>query len=210
MANQIEGVTDKLLACAMAEFLQKGFKDASLREIAKNADTSTSSIYVRFGDKAGLFQAIVHPVAENFAQYLIDEFKKFTAQDEKMPVEEMFRYTDEKTHMIVDAIYDNFDAFRLLICCADGTEFEDFIGRLADLEAEQTLRYIVSIDNDAVSSGRLSMVLLHMLSSAYWAGVFEAVRHNMTREDAKNHIFRIKRFFRCGWYDIFNPQEQSK
>ncbi|NCC16261.1 MAG: TetR/AcrR family transcriptional regulator [Clostridia bacterium] len=208
MANKIEGVKDKLLVCAATEFLQKGYKDAPLREIAKNADTSTSSIFVRFGDKAGLFQAIVHPVAENFAQYLMDEFKKFTAQNEKLPVEEMFRYTEEKTHLIVDASYDNFDAFRLVICCADGTEFEDFIGKLADIEAEQTLKYIVSIDNDAVSSGRLSMVLLHMLSSAYWSGVFEAVRHNMTRKDAKKRIFRIQRFFRCGWLDIFNFQEQ--
>lgn len=48
MAKQIEGVYDKLIECAKAEFLEKGFKDASLRTIAKNAGTSTNSIYVRF------------------------------------------------------------------------------------------------------------------------------------------------------------------
>lgn len=61
MAKQIEGVYDKLIECAKAEFLEKGFKDASLRTIAKNAHTSTNSIYVRFGDKAGLFDALVKP-----------------------------------------------------------------------------------------------------------------------------------------------------
>ena len=67
MAKQIEGVYDKLIECAKAEFLEKGFKDASLRTIAKNAGTSTNSIYVRFGDKAGLFDAIVKPHYETMS-----------------------------------------------------------------------------------------------------------------------------------------------
>ena len=37
VAKQIEGVYDKLIECAKVEFLEKGFKDASLRTIAKNA-----------------------------------------------------------------------------------------------------------------------------------------------------------------------------
>lgn len=39
VAKQIEGVYDKLIECAKVEFLEKGFKDASLRTIAKNAHT---------------------------------------------------------------------------------------------------------------------------------------------------------------------------
>lgn len=35
VAKQIEGVYDKLIECAKVEFLEKGFKDASLRTIAK-------------------------------------------------------------------------------------------------------------------------------------------------------------------------------
>lgn len=208
MANQIEGVTDKLLACATEEFLHKGYKDASLRDIARCAATSTSSVYVRFKDKAGLFSAIVHPVAEGFKQLLLTEIDRFETVNGAMPVEEMLHYTDEQLDIIVDGIYDNYDAFKLLLCCSDGTEFNDFIGRLADIEASHTLKYIDAIGNDAVSSGRLSMELLHMLSSAYWTGVFEAVRHDMNRQDAKAYISRIKRFFHCGWRDIFSPVEE--
>ena len=58
MAKQIEGVYERLIACAKDEFLEKGYNDASLRTIAAKAKTSTNSIYVRFGDKAGLFEAI--------------------------------------------------------------------------------------------------------------------------------------------------------
>ena len=62
MAKQIEGVSERILECAKAEFLDKGYTDASLRVIAAAAKTSTNSIYVRFQDKEGLFSAIVEPV----------------------------------------------------------------------------------------------------------------------------------------------------
>ena len=56
MAKQIEGVYEAILSCAKKEFLEKGYKDASLRVIAQEAGTSTGSIYTRFGDKEGLFE----------------------------------------------------------------------------------------------------------------------------------------------------------
>lgn len=55
MAKQIEGVGERILACAKEKFLEKGYTDASLRTIAAAAETSTNSIYVRFGDKEGCF-----------------------------------------------------------------------------------------------------------------------------------------------------------
>ena len=51
MAKKKSGVYDRVLECAKEEFLSKGFLDASLRTIAQAADTSTGSIYTRFGDK---------------------------------------------------------------------------------------------------------------------------------------------------------------
>ena len=66
MAKQIEGVYDAVLACAKEEFLSKGYQEASLRTIAQKAGTSTGSIYTRFGDKEGLFEAIVQPVVTGF------------------------------------------------------------------------------------------------------------------------------------------------
>lgn len=59
MAKQIEGVYENIIACATKEFLNKGYADASLRTIATEAHTTTGSIYTRFGDKEGLFEAIV-------------------------------------------------------------------------------------------------------------------------------------------------------
>ena len=44
MTKPIEGVSEKILACAKEEFLEKGYSEASLRTIAAKADTTTGSI----------------------------------------------------------------------------------------------------------------------------------------------------------------------
>ena len=57
MGKRVAGRSEKLLRCAMDEFMEMGFQDASLRMIAARADTTTGSIYSRFQDKEGLFHA---------------------------------------------------------------------------------------------------------------------------------------------------------
>ena len=43
MAKQIEGVSERILTCAKAEFLNKGYTDASLRVIAAAAEKKLSA-----------------------------------------------------------------------------------------------------------------------------------------------------------------------
>ena len=45
-----------IVLCAKKEFFEKGYTDASIRTIAKNAGVSTSTIYTRYSDKEGLFR----------------------------------------------------------------------------------------------------------------------------------------------------------
>ena len=89
MAKQIEGVYEAVLECAKKEFLEKGYKDASLRTIAQEAGTSTSSIYTRFGDKEGLFRAIVEPVAEEMRRMFLEIQENFHQLDDNVQQSEM-------------------------------------------------------------------------------------------------------------------------
>jgi len=51
----------KLLASAKAEFLEKGYMNASLRSICKNAGVTTGALYFFFRDKEDLFESLVAP-----------------------------------------------------------------------------------------------------------------------------------------------------
>ena len=64
MANRTPGITEKLMEQSLQEFLTHRYMDASLRTIAENAGTSPRAIYTRYGDKEGLFAALVSEQAD--------------------------------------------------------------------------------------------------------------------------------------------------
>lgn len=205
MAKQKEGVYENVLECAKQEFLGKGFKDASLRTIAQNADTSTGSIYTRFTDKNGLFAALVSPAINGLKEWFCSELEVFHQLPADQKKGDPFEYSEDKIKAFVDYIYDHFDEFKLLINCAEGTEFEGFADDIVEIDAAYTLKYIESTGNDALTSGRATSEFLHILSSAFYSGLFEVVVHDMTREAANKHVNRLRRFFKGGWDTILKP-----
>ncbi|EMS69361.1 TetR/AcrR family transcriptional regulator [Ruminiclostridium cellobioparum] len=205
MAKQIEGVYEKVLECAKIEFLEKGFKDASLRTIAQNAGTSTGSIYTRFVDKNGLFEALVSSFAEGLKEIYLSAQVDFSRLPGGEQRETVFDYSTDKFQDFISYIYHHFDEAKLLITCSEGTTFANFVHSLVELDVEYTKKFIEAIGSDALTSGRATPEFLHIISSAVFSGVFEIVVHDMTRQAAEQYISRLRRFFQAGWDTILNP-----
>lgn len=203
MAKKIEGVTDRVLECARIEFLEKGYNDASLRTIAKKAGTATGSIYTRFGDKAGIFHALVWPIVQEFEQWFFREQEKYFIDIVSKEWNSMLQYTKKKQCEMFDYIYKHFDTFKLLVQCSEGTEFNQFIQRLADIHTEYTIRYLNHIGDDSISSGRISQKLLHMLHSAHYTALFEAVVYDIPLAKAHGYYKQLQQFFNEGWKTLF-------
>ena len=207
MAKQIEGVYEAVLECAEKEFLEKGYKDASLRTIAQEAGTSTSSIYTRFGDKEGLFRAIVEPVAEEMRRMFLEIQENFRQLDDNVQQSEMGRYTSLHQMELLDYIYDHFDEFRLLLDGAEGTQFACFLDELVDIEVEYTYKYMEIIGCESVKSGLVTEDFIHIIVTAYFNGMFEVVRHNMSKADAVKYVKLLNRYHMQGFYTVFNQSE---
>ena len=206
MAKQIEGVYEAVLACAKKEFLEKGYKDASLRVIAQAAGTSTGSIYTRFKDKAGLFDAIVGPAADQLKDMFVEIQENFHSLDDSTQEADMGEYTSRHQIEMLEYIYDHFDEFRLLLDCSDGTRFSGFVDELVDIEVEYTYKYMEVINCESVKSGVVTEDFIHIIVTAYFNGMFEVVRHNMSRDDARKYIRLLNRYHMQGFSTVFNPE----
>ena len=58
--SEVEQTTlNLILSAAMQEFLKKGFKSASLRNIVKTAGVTTGAFYGYYDSKEDLFEALV-------------------------------------------------------------------------------------------------------------------------------------------------------
>ncbi|HBC98255.1 MAG TPA: TetR/AcrR family transcriptional regulator [Lachnoclostridium sp.] len=204
MAKQIEGVYEKVYECAKKEFLNKGFKDASLRNIAQEAGTSTGSIYTRFHNKEGLFHAMVYPVVEELKEWFLRMQESFHQLDADYQKENMFYYSGTEAERLVSYIYDHYDVFKLLLECSEGTEFSDFLNQLVEIEMEYTVKYMEATKDDALKNERITTEFLHIVTSAYFSGIFEMVRHDMKREDGMLYAKQLREFYYAGFAKIYN------
>ena len=208
MANRIEGVHEKILECAKEEFLENGFERASIRTIANNANTSTSSIYVRFTDKENLFRSLVDPVANGFIERLqigLHGFEKMSKEDQQK-----HRNTSAKQGSLdlIEYIYDNFDYFKILIMSGEYKLYQEFLHKIVDMDVRYTISHIEATGNNAIVSGRLDTDFAHVLSVAFYSGFFEIIVHNMKKDDAQKHIERLRKFYTAGWQTIFNQSDE--
>lgn len=209
MRNRIAGVYERVIECATEEFLEKGYMDASLRAIAEKAGTSTNSIYVRFKDKEGLFAAIVEPVSEEFMSRCLDIQETFHGFDSETQRREVGTYSGNAMLDMMDYIYDHFDEFRLLLDSSYGTKFHNFVDRLVSMEEEYTWKWMEATGSRMEPEGEMTKEFYHIMTTSYFEGIFEVVRHKMGREDAKKYVAMMGKYHHAGFLAIANAAQES-
>ena len=203
MAKQIEGVAERIIDAAKREFLDKGYVDASLRTIAAEADTSTNSIYVRFGDKEGLFSAIVEPVLSEMTERFIHIQERFHRMSPDEQAQQMPEYADGGTAELIGYMYEHLDEFRLLLDASYGTRFHRFVDELVRIEVEYTDKYMEAVGYPSRFGDALTKKLLHIVTTSRFESIFEIIRHGMSREEASEYIALLSRYHRTGFLAIF-------
>ena len=209
MAKQIEGVAERIIAAAKQEFLDRGYVDASLRTIAAAADTSTNSIYVRFGDKEGLFSAIVEPVLSEMTERFLRIQEKFHQMSPSEQEERMPKYADGGTSELIDYMYEHLDEFRLLLDASYGTRFHNFVDQLVRIEVEYTYKYMEAVGYPEKFGDAVTQKLLHIVTTSRFESLFEIIRHGMSREEASEYIALLSRYHRTGFLEIFGKDAQA-
>ena len=192
----------KMLEVGKKEFLAKGFKDASLRKIVAEAGFTKGAFYGYYPDKAALFEALVSEAADG----LVNMFK--AAQDahfDLIPSGDTVKSRELSTEYLrhfISYVYDHFDEFKLVLCCAEGTKYENYIHELVELEVERAEKYYRLLRRKNKIKGSVSRELHHMITSAYFTAAFETVVHDMTRKKAMGYIEELAAFFNSGWDGI--------
>ena len=198
MTKPIEGVSEKILACAKEEFLEKGYSDASLRTIAAKADTTTGSIYSRFGDKEGLFSAIVEPAAEGLLQIFLKTQEDFHATEAEEQPYQMEKYVASGMDEMLDYVYDRFEEFQLLLDASYGTRYQDFVEHLVEIETEYTYKYMEAT-KFLQEGSMITEDFIHIMSRAMFDSMFEVVRHRMDRDTARKYLHMLAKYHYGGW-----------
>ena len=67
-------IRDRILAAAVEEFKAQGYADASIRNIADNAEISLGNIYRYYKNKEDLYFAIINPFMDSVRNFVDNDF----------------------------------------------------------------------------------------------------------------------------------------
>ena len=144
-ARQIDGnrtTLERIHQAAKAEFLEKGYKDASLRNIVKSVGMTTGAFYGYYKSKEELFEALV---GEHYA-YLLDCFQKAQKDFANLPhaqqPEVMGDISGACMFEMLHYAYEHLEECKLILCCSEGTKFSGLIDEMVEIEVEGTHAYL--------------------------------------------------------------------
>lgn len=197
-----EKLAADLLEAGKREFLERGFLAASMRSIAASIGVTTGAIYRYYSDKEAMFDALV---AEP-AGVLLDKYREVQQEFAMLPLEERLRQlpeiSDDGQMWMIQHIYDNFDAFKLIVCCSAGTRYEYYLETLTEIEVNSSHALIEAMRAAGMGIQPIDDELIHIVASALFNGMFETVRHDMPREKAVQHMCSLRDFYSAGWFKI--------
>lgn len=199
MEERSTATLEKIQQAALAEFLDKGFLGASLRQIVKNAGVTTGAFYGYSSSKEALFNAIVEPHAAALMGRFMEAQTTFAELPEKEQPEHMGLESGRCVDWMVDYICAHREPVKLLLCCAEGTSYEHFVHNMVEVEVEYTQRYMEVLRRLGRDIPVLDKSLCHIIASGMFNGIFEIVVHDMPRDQAMRDVDQLRAFYTAGW-----------
>ncbi|MCR5328996.1 MAG: TetR/AcrR family transcriptional regulator, partial [Saccharofermentans sp.] len=133
---------EKILKSAKEHFSSKGFRNASIRNICKDAGVTNGAFYAHFNSKDDLFGGIVQPYIDGLDELYSKESVRFFEIKSAEDVLEAFRKAYSSIDRIIRYLCDNREIFILILESADGTVYENFAGDIIDSETKSMEKFL--------------------------------------------------------------------
>lgn len=197
-----ESTLTRIHQAAKAEFLEKGFRGASLRNIVKSVGMTTGAFYGYYKSKEELFEALVGEPHD----YLIGRFKDAQREFAQLPHEQLPEVMGDISGLcmydMLHYAYAHLEECKLILCCSEGTRFSGLIDEMVEIEVESTHTYLAVLNDLGRPSPQIDPKLEHILITGMFHTFFELVIHEMPLRDAENYVREMRAFYTAGWMKI--------
>ncbi len=193
----------KIHDSAKRNFMAVGFQRASLRRIVSEAGYTLGAFYGYYNSKEELFRALVEPVAKGILTSLTEMAEILNGLPDEEKLAKMTDVFTSYMPRLVDFLMDNRDETYLLLECAGGTRYENFLSGMM----EQNLLFM------AQASGKAELPLeplaQKLLVRSYFSTLGQAVLEGDDREEIMRTINDIQSVFTDGMVHILQKNREK-
>lgn len=195
---------ERIIMVSEKEFLDKGFRGASLRTIVKQAGVTTGAFYGYFKSKEELFDALV----KEHAAYLLRTYSNILADFRKMPLEHQVSSMEEASSLglkkMFEYIWEHKMAFRLIIKSSAGTKYENFIHEISQKDIESTDDFYHILELQGKSVERIDPLIEQIVINGTFTSFFNLILRDIPKEEAECGLLQMFRFYRGGWNSLMH------
>lgn len=190
-----------ILSCAKTEFIKKGYKDASMRAIAKQAGTVVGNIYNYFGSKDALFCHVLQPLIDELDRVMVEHNED---QNISLDIFSNASYHQQSINAIFGLTEKFADELKLLWFGAEGSSLEDYKKRLVDRQTRMGKNYLTLMQEKYPQINiNISHFFLHLTSCCWITLIGELIRNeHCTPEEKQQAIGEYITHGMAGWKSL--------
>lgn len=206
----MERDTDTILKIrieAFREFMEKGYTNASLRSICKEAGVTTGALYFFFKDKDELFTSLVKEMVEEIYVMMMQHYSLECEMEDsgfQAALEgELEDTEDEKViRNVIHVLYQNREKALLLLTKAQGSSMEGVVDRFAQA-SEVQYRNMAARMEKLYPGREVSPYVPNWFAHDQIEGIVYAITHIDREEEALVFVGNLAAYLRGGWKAIW-------
>jgi AcrR family transcriptional regulator len=181
MSYDYDKTHELILKSAMKTFKEIGFRNASIRNICKDAGVTNGAFYSHFESKDDLFAALVSEKLSVFQESYQDmcDININSVAD----VMRMFDMSYSSIETLIHYLYSEQDVFMLILKSSGGSSYENFINDLITEECKNTMRFMNSAKKYMKRPENISERFIRLGASMVINSMFEAFLDGVSEED---------------------------
>jgi len=170
MQTKKDEMQKRLLEAAQKEFLEKGFKKASIRNIVKAAKTTIGNFYNYFESKEMIFSSLVDTVYKELIYFIKNHQDVDVANQpiEQLDINFLREYLGNVAAQLVPRLNDDF---LLLVECGMDTKYANVKNELIDFIGLHFFEHI-----ESYSPNYKNIEMGRIISSQFIHGVIEIIK----------------------------------
>lgn len=193
----------KLLASAKTEFLEKGYMQASLRSICKNAGVTTGALYFFFKDKEDLFASLVEEPLHGLYEIMKDHYvEEMQHTDDGVTGKEDFGEDLAAAKQAIHYMYQYYDEFQLLLTKCQGSRFEQCVDQFVEI-SEKHYRYMADRFTAMLGGKYVEDYMVHWMAHMQIDTFAHMLTHETSEAAALSYMEDTVKFLVSGWMGIF-------
>ena len=174
-------IKDRIIAAAIEEFKLNGYSNASIRNIANNAEISLGNIYRYFTNKEALYFAVINPFMESFREAIQN---KLNFHD-KNP--------SELAQHLASTLIQYADEF-LIIRQGNTSHYTTFINYLVEIISAKISEYLQAVDTSA-GTKVTNPSLCEAVAEGFLVSLFKTFQFEVELDILERYIRELVTFY---------------